>query len=99
MRHSGLSALVLKSQAPKVLDAGGGKVWLLSHNGKYLGVEETSPQPSTLAAGDRLSQRGRQCANASQGPLECTAVGLVLVWQGADAQTDDTHRRLPPTQH
>eukprot|EP00439_Symbiodinium_sp_Y106_P030947 s5492_g3.t1 len=44
----------------KVLDAGGGKVWLQSHNGKYLGVEETSPQPSTLAAGQEWRRFGRR---------------------------------------
>jgi len=49
----------------KVLDAGGGKVWLLSHNGKYLGVEETSPQPSPLECTVTL-YRDRRCRGSSK---------------------------------
>ena len=48
----GMQGLVLKSQAPQVLDAGGGQVWLRSHRGEYLGIDETSPQPSTLVPGN-----------------------------------------------
>ena len=91
----GMQGLVLKSQAPQVLDAGGGQVWLRSHRGEYLGIYETSPQPSTLVPGNPfLREEGSYCAKTSQGPLQCTAVFSVFAWQGAS----HIHPRLPPNE-
>ncbi|CAE7832955.1 unnamed protein product [Symbiodinium sp. CCMP2592] len=57
-----------------VLDAGGGKVWLRSHRGEYLGVEETGPQPGALA-GDRLGEEDRRCRGSSKTYRSTNAAG------------------------
>jgi len=48
----------------KVLDAGNGRVYLMSHRGDYLGVEETGPQPSGLTCTVKV-YRDRYCRGSS----------------------------------